>query len=96
MDKYAPLKKVTHKQYKQHLKPWVTDKILDKISLKNNLLKRSISCKIPDQKTALYSQFKTVKNEITELTRRGKKEFYQNYFADNKKNLKKFGKVLKR
>ena len=95
LDKYAPLKKVTHKQYKQRLKPWVTDKILDKISLRNNLLKRSISCKIPEQKTALYSQFKTVKNEITELTRRGKKEFYQNYFADNKKNLKKVWKGIK-
>ena len=95
LDKYAPLKKVTHKQYKQRLKPWVTDKILDKISFKNNLLKSYISCKIPEQKTALYSQFKTVKNEITELTRRGKKEFYQNYFADNKKNLKKVWKGIK-
>ena len=46
LDRYAPLKKVTDKQFKQRLKPWVTDKILDKIALKNSFLKCSILLKV--------------------------------------------------
>ena len=95
LDRYAPLKKVTQKQFKQRLKPWVTDKILDKIALKNNFLKRYTLCKNMEQKNTLYCQFKKLKNEITDLTRRGKKEFYKNYFADNKNNLKKVWKGIK-
>ena len=30
LDKYAPLKKISQKEYKQRFKPWITDKILDK------------------------------------------------------------------
>ena len=48
-----------------------------------------------EQKNTLYCQFKKLKNEITDHTRRGKKEFYKNYFADNKNNLKKVWKGIK-
>ena len=95
LDKYVPLKKLTQKQFKQRFKPWITDKILDKISLKNKFLNRSASCKNADEKFNLYNRFKSLKNEITKLTRTGKKEFYEKYFADNKNNLKKIWKGIK-
>ena len=50
LDKHAPLKKVSQKQFKQKLKPWITDRILDKISLKNKFLKRSVMCKNLERK----------------------------------------------
>jgi len=95
LDKHAPLKKVSQKQFKQKLKPWITDRILDKISLKNKFLKRSVMCKNLERKKFLYDHYKKLKNDITLLTRRGKKEYYQNYFDENKKNLKKTWKGIK-
>ena len=29
LDKYMPLRKLTHKKYKRHFKPWITDLLLD-------------------------------------------------------------------
>ena len=95
LDKYAPLKKLSQKQFKQRFKPWITDKILDKISLKNKFLHLSATCKNAEDKINLYNKFKNIKNEITYLTRKGKKEFYEKYFADNKNNLKKIWKGIK-
>ena len=36
-----------------------------------------------------------MKNEITALTRRSKKEYYNNYFSTNKNNLQKIWKGIK-
>ena len=95
LDKYVPLKKLSQKEFKQRFKPWITDKILDKISLKNKFLQRSATCNDPEEKINLYNRFKDLKNEVTDLTRKGKKEFYEKYFADNKNNLKKIWKGIK-
>ena len=46
-------------------------------------------------KINLYNRFKDLKNEITDLTRKGKKEFYEKYFAENKNNLKKIWQGIK-
>ena len=95
LDKYVPLKKLSQKQFKQRFKPWISDKILDKIALKNKFLQRSAKCKNSVEKINLYNRFKDLKNEITDLTRKGKKEFYEKYFAENKNNLKKIWKGIK-
>ena len=47
------------------------------------------------RKLELNAQFKALKNEITHLTRSGKKAYYNKYFADNKDNLKKVWKGIK-
>ena len=52
-------------------------------------------CKNLERKKFLYDHYKKLKNDITLLTRRGKKEYYQNYFDENKKNLKKIWKGIK-
>ena len=43
----------------------------------------------------MYSQFKTLKNEVTYLIRTNKKEYYKQYFAKNKDNIKKIWKGIK-
>ena len=95
LDKYLPLQKLSQKEYKQRFKPWVNDKILNKISLKNKFLQRYATCKDADRKILLYVHFKHLKNEITSMTRNGKKDFYEKYFSDNKNNLKKIWKGIK-
>merc|ERR1712074_405906 len=55
----------------------------------------AFSCKNAEEKINLYNRFKNIKNEITDLTRKGKKKFYEKYFADNKNNLKKIWKGIK-
>ena len=80
LDKYMPLKKVSQKEFKSKYKPWITDKIVRKIVIKNKVFKKVIKCKNPDQKSQLNVQFKHLKNEITALTRQSKKQYYENIF----------------
>ena len=95
LDKYLPLKKLSQKQFKQRYKPWISDYILERISLKNKFLQRSAKCKNPLEKNILYNRYKDLKNYITNLVRNGKKEFYKNYFDENKKNMKKIWQGIK-
>ena len=95
LDKYVPLQKLSQKEYKQRFKPWINDTILNKISTKNKILKRYVNCKDADRKSLLLDQFKNLKNEITNMTRIGKKDFYEKYFTENKNNLKKIWKGIK-
>ena len=93
LDKYLPPKTVSQKEFNRKYKPWITDKILRKIAIKNRVLKKLIKCKNPDQKSQLNVQFKLLKKEITALTRESKKQYYETFFSANKNNLSKFGKA---
>ena len=95
LDKHTPLKKLSQKQFKQKYKPWISNEILDKIKKKNNLIKKIVKCKNPEQKESLTSEFKSLKNEVTDLTRSSKKTYYQDYFTKHKNNLPKIWKGIK-
>ena len=90
-----PLRKVSSKEYKRRFKPWVTDKILDKINKKDKVFKRYMDCKDLVLKEQLNKEFKTLKNKITTLTRQSKKLYYNQYFTANTKNLQKIWKGIK-
>ena len=91
LDKYMPLKKVNPKKLKSRNKPWVTNEILHKIKYKNKVFKNYSECKTTqiNLKNTLYAEYKELKNEITSLIRISKKNYYTNYFTNNKKNLRK-------
>ena len=95
LDQYMPLRKLTSKEYKRRFKPWINDFILNKIQLKNSTLNKLAKSKDPIIKQELIQSIKTMKNEITALTRRSKKEYYNNYFSTNKNNLQKIWKGIK-
>ena len=80
---------------KRKYKPWITDKILRKIVIKNRILKKIIKCKNPDQKSQLNVQFNVLKNEITALTRESKNQYHETFFSANKDNLNKIWKGIK-
>ena len=90
-----PLRKVSKSEYKRRFKPWITDTILEKINKKNKVFKKHIKCKDPATKEQLLAQLKTMKNEITTLTRQSKKDYYNHYFSANTNNLQKIWKGIK-
>ena len=95
LDGHMPLRKISQKQFKQKFKPWISNHILAKIDEKNKILKKHVNCKNDVRKRELYEQFKLLKNEITQLTRTGKKAYYKKYFSENKGNLQKIWKGIK-
>ena len=95
IDKYTPLKKITQKEYKRRLKPWITNHITNMIREKNKLLTKMVKCKDLNQKAILNAEFKQMKNEITSLTKNSKKDYYDKYFTKHKDNLGKTWQGIK-
>ena len=90
-----PLRKLNKKEYKRRFKPWITDLILDKIDKKDRVFRKYMNCKDPHRKEVLNTEYKTLKHEITSLSRQNKKEYYSQYFTANTKNLQKIWKGIK-
>ena len=95
LDMHMPLRKLTHKEFKQKYKPWITNNILSKIRDKNKILKRYMDSKDQVRKNEYFEQFKFLKNDITQSIRTGKKAYYKSYFVQNKNNLQKIWKGIK-
>ena len=83
-DKHMPLRKLTQKEFKKRLKPWITDEILEMISRKDAIFKRYITCKVEDRRKELHEEYKLIKNTtiITSLL--------------TKTISKRYGKALKK
>ena len=64
-----PLRKVTKEEYKRRFKPWITEAILRKMKNKNKIFNKYMNAKDPTRKEQSYIQCKSLKNEITTLTR---------------------------
>ena len=96
-DKHMPWKKVTISELKRKMKPWVTTEISRKIRLKSKTYEKYIKCKKSqgNLKNILLQEYKSLKNEITLLIRNSKKNYYENYFTNNKKNLRKTWEGIK-
>ena len=95
LDKHMPLRKITHREFKQKFKPWISSTILNKIRDKNKIFGKYMRCKDRARKAELYNNFKLLKNEITHTIRTRKKEYYQKYFTEHKGNLQKIWKGIK-
>ena len=86
-----PWKKLNKTELKRKVKPWVTDKIIRKIKLKSKTYEKYVKCKKiqGNLKNTLFTEYKSLKNEISAQLRDSKKEYYGRYFTKNKKNLRK-------
>ena len=85
----VPFKKLTKKQIKRGLKPWVTKGILKSMSLRDRFLKKYINSKNLDLKSTYHIKYKRYRNSITNLLRVSKKLYYQNFFNTNSNDTKK-------
>ena len=95
LDKHLPLRKITKKEHKMKFKPWITNDILIKIRGKNKLFNKYSKCKNTVLKAEIFSSYKHHRNQLVEIIKLSKKNYYQNYFTENNKNLRKVWKGIK-
>ena len=89
IDKFMPLEKITNKEYKRKFKPWITTGLINCMKRRDKLLRQYINAKNTTVKLALKSEYKLLRNQIVELTKMSKNNFYKKYFSTNNDNLKK-------
>ena len=87
LDRYAPLKQVTKKCMKTQSKLWITKGILTFIRNKDKIHSKSLKAKDQTRKEALNQEYKICKNLLTNITKKGKENYYKQYFKDNRNNL---------
>ncbi len=80
LDEMAPYKKVTQKEYRLMLKPWITKDILSKCNKRDIMLKDIQKENNPDKKLILRKEYKILRNRISEEKRQGKKPYYAAQF----------------
>ena len=79
MQKHAPLEVVSKRKIKQIAKPWITKGTRTLIKIKNRLYQ-----------TGNCSECKSYRNKIITLTRLSKKQYYFDFFFNEKvKNMEK-------
>ena len=89
VDRHVPTVRLTKRQIKTKLKPWITPGILKSISKRNFFHKKFIKAKNPETKARFSALFKSYRNSIVTLTKRSKSNHYTKYFNKHSKNMKK-------
>ena len=88
---HVPLRKLSKRQVRLLAKPWITKGIRLSIRKKNNLYKQYLR-----SKNAYYwTNFKIYRNKIKHLLLISKKSYYNDYFTNNKSNIKETWKGIK-
>ena len=95
LDKHMPLKKVSQKEFKRKLKPWISNEIMGKMREKNHTFRKYLRCKDPPRKAKIYEHYKFLRNNLNNSLHLSKKSFYERYFSRNKDNLKKVWKGIR-
>ena len=95
IDKYAPLRKVTRSEFKQTRKPWITNSILTSIKNKDKLYHKYINTKDTLTRTTIHTEYKILKNRISDLIYYSKKDYYSKFFNDYSNNIKKVWQRIK-
>ena len=80
---------MTKKQLKSNQKPWITADIKKLIFTRDKLLNQFIKCKDNTLKLNLHTQYKTLRNNIVNLIRTSKQNYFTQYFQQNSNNSKK-------
>ena len=94
LDEFAPLQKVTKKEYKLKFKPWISREILKQCKERDNILKSISKEDDPEKRLNLYATYKSLRNEITKKKReRVKLNIFQDFLKKIEINRQKYGKV---
>ena len=95
LDRHAPLKKVSKKDFKLESKPWITPGILNSIRRRDSLLRRFIKAPEGSGKDELHTQYRVLRNKIVALVRLSKNNHYRTYFTNNAEDIKKTWRGIK-
>eukprot|EP00794_Sanderia_malayensis_P013289 gene13290-14664_t len=91
IEKHCPKKKLNKKMLKLRQKPWINSQILKMMKIRDRLFKQF---KISNSSTALKT-YKQFRNRVVNEIRQSKKNYYQEYFHENKNNMKMLWKGIK-
>ena len=94
IEESAPLIKVRIRDLPKAGNPWMTKGILRSMKVRDQLLKRYLSAKSPQQKSYYHKQFKKYRNSIVSLCRSCKNSHYLSYFQENSNNIAKVWKGI--
>ena len=94
-DRHAPLKKMSLKECKLKLKPWLTKGILTSINNKNKTYQKYCRAKDQNRKHELHTLFKQYQNSLNNIIKVSKINHYHQYFTTNKRNLLKVWEGIK-
>ena len=94
-DRHAPLKKMSLKEHKIKLKPWIMKGILTSINNKNKTYLKYCRAKDQNRKHELHSLFKQYQNYLNNIIKVSKANHYHQYFTTNKRNLLKVWEGIK-
>ena len=87
----VPRRKLSKHKLELFTKPWINNEIQNKIKFRNRLF-RKMRKSGNTQIKQLYKQFR---NRIVQDIRYSKKQYYSNYFFQNKNNMKKLWSGIK-
>ena len=94
-DRHAPLKKMSLKEHKLKLKPWIMKGILTSINNKNKTYRKYCRAKDQNRKHELHTLFKQYRNSLNNIIKVSKANHYHQYFTTNKINLLKVWERIK-
>ena len=84
LDEMCPYKKVTLKEYRLMLKPWITSEILNKCKERDKLLKEITKENDTIKINELRERYNKLRNDITHDKRKSKKDYNTAQFEENK------------
>ena len=87
----APIKKLTKKEQGLKNRPWITSGILTSMRARDKLYKELALEKDPNKKNEISANYKRYRNEVVNLIRISKRDYYKNYFEEHRSNMKKHG-----
>ena len=91
IEKHCPEKKLNKKMMKLRDKPWINFQILKMMKIRDKLFKQF---KVSNSSTA-FKVYKQFRNRVVNEIRKSKKNYYQQYFHENKSNMKMLWKGIK-
>ena len=85
-ERHAPTQKLTPKEIKLTLKPWITPDIQNLIKLRDRLFERKKRQPENDHVREVYNR---VRNRVSRQLEKSKKQHYESYFDEMNSNIKK-------
>ena len=89
LDRHLPTVRLTKRQRKTQLKPWITFGIIKSICKRDFYFRKFLQAKNPEIKTQFHVQYKSYRNLIVTLCRQSKSNYFTKYFNQNSTNMQK-------
>ena len=89
LDEMAPVRRLSKKEINLLTRPWITNGILKSIKDRDRTHKSYLKENNGDKKKEIYQLYKTKRNLIKILIRQSKRDYYVQFFEENKSDIKK-------